>query len=338
MFTQCPQCGSYFRIRSEHLDAAGGQVRCSLCTNTFDALERLHTRVPGQTEDPDAVAEPEEIEPTETAEEPVGDLFETHQPSNPPLEEAPSPTFEKEDPAAAETKSEALDDAAREPLRGDFVPAPESAENAAPLFPHSRETVAAAETSPDELGADKPLSDWDETEPSGPDGIRWPWVVGCLVLLLLLGGQMLHFDREHWMQRDDIGPWLQSLYTQLGQAPTEQRDLDQLEISRSNVTAQPGRPGELQVTGLVSNTADFEQPVPAVFLRLEDRWGDTVGSGFFEPEDWVSGRPAPERFDPGQRLAMRLELADPEDRAAGFHLELCWPDEEAYRCRAPLTP
>ncbi len=41
MLTQCPNCLTLFRVGPEHLRAADGQVRCSLCHQVFNALESL---------------------------------------------------------------------------------------------------------------------------------------------------------------------------------------------------------------------------------------------------------------------------------------------------------
>ncbi|MGH8186818.1 MAG: DUF3426 domain-containing protein [Steroidobacteraceae bacterium] len=41
MLTQCPNCQTTFRVTSEILRVADGQVRCGRCQTQFDALERL---------------------------------------------------------------------------------------------------------------------------------------------------------------------------------------------------------------------------------------------------------------------------------------------------------
>ena len=41
MLTQCPNCQTTFRVTSEILRVAEGQVRCGRCQTQFDALERL---------------------------------------------------------------------------------------------------------------------------------------------------------------------------------------------------------------------------------------------------------------------------------------------------------
>lgn len=52
MYTQCPQCLTYFQVTPEHLKVAQGNVRCGQCRNVFSALGNL-TELP-----PEAVSHP----------------------------------------------------------------------------------------------------------------------------------------------------------------------------------------------------------------------------------------------------------------------------------------
>jgi predicted Zn finger-like uncharacterized protein len=41
VYTQCPDCATVFRVTAEALRAAQGDVRCGICSTTFNALENL---------------------------------------------------------------------------------------------------------------------------------------------------------------------------------------------------------------------------------------------------------------------------------------------------------
>ncbi len=41
MYTQCPDCATVFRVTADALRAAQGNVRCGVCSTTFNALENL---------------------------------------------------------------------------------------------------------------------------------------------------------------------------------------------------------------------------------------------------------------------------------------------------------
>ncbi|MEA5446058.1 zinc-ribbon and DUF3426 domain-containing protein [Gammaproteobacteria bacterium AB-CW1] len=278
MFTQCPQCGSYFRVRTDHLRAAEGEVRCSLCTTTFNALSRLQHDLPdGETE---ATEKPAQATAPETQ-----DLFES---SGNDLE----------------TDTPARDDA------GDI---------------EDKQEPAVEET----------LPDWMAPEESSPQAPGRPllWTFGCVTLLLLLGMQMIHLERDYWSEHGILGDPVSAAYEAIGQPVTVPRDLAALEIHRADIAGSSDRPGVLRLTAVVENTSDEAQPLPAIYVRLEDHWGMSRGQGFFQPEQWVHGTEVEDTIAAGARLALRLELLDPGDDAVGFHLEACWEEDGAYLCR-----
>lgn len=58
MYTQCPECGTAFRVTAEVLKVAAGKVRCGGCANAFNALEYLSEEMPEQ-KTPAAEVEPQ---------------------------------------------------------------------------------------------------------------------------------------------------------------------------------------------------------------------------------------------------------------------------------------
>ena len=64
MFTQCPECGTVFRVTATVLRAAQGQVRCGVCDANFDALRFLTDAVDGEVPAQDPAAEPPRSPPS----------------------------------------------------------------------------------------------------------------------------------------------------------------------------------------------------------------------------------------------------------------------------------
>ncbi len=58
MFTQCPQCQTVYRVNSETLRQAGGQVQCGQCSLRFNALARLSETMPGPNAPPKPTSAP----------------------------------------------------------------------------------------------------------------------------------------------------------------------------------------------------------------------------------------------------------------------------------------
>ena len=49
MYTQCPDCGTSFRVTAVVLKQAAGKVRCGGCGNAFNALAHLSEDKPDRT-------------------------------------------------------------------------------------------------------------------------------------------------------------------------------------------------------------------------------------------------------------------------------------------------
>ena len=58
MYTQCPECGSAFRVTAEVLKQAAGRVRCGGCGSAFNALDYLAEHTPVAPAPPPAKDEP----------------------------------------------------------------------------------------------------------------------------------------------------------------------------------------------------------------------------------------------------------------------------------------
>ena len=56
MYTQCPDCATVFRVTAEALRAAQGDVRCGVCSTTFNALENLSEQAFKATTAPEVAA------------------------------------------------------------------------------------------------------------------------------------------------------------------------------------------------------------------------------------------------------------------------------------------
>jgi len=74
--TQCPHCKATFKVQDQHLNAAGGKVRCGSCLEVFNALENLidasvktSTPSPVTETHPAAQAAPSQPRPTEQPED-----------------------------------------------------------------------------------------------------------------------------------------------------------------------------------------------------------------------------------------------------------------------------
>ena len=96
MYTQCPDCTTVFRVSADALRAAQGDVRCGVCSTTFNALENLSEEPFRPTGDgwgtgaPEDTITVEEMPGTEVIE--LSTTDETLAANEPPAGEAPAAT------------------------------------------------------------------------------------------------------------------------------------------------------------------------------------------------------------------------------------------------------
>lgn len=163
----------------------------------------------------------------------------------------------------------------------------------------------------------------------------WLWALGSLLLTLLLAGQAVHAWRVELARTEPVGAWLQTVYDWLQIDIPTPRDLTRLTVRQADIASHPTLPGVLQLNAALVNRADFAQDWPVIKLRLEDRWGDTVGLRYFHPDDYL--QPPPETLLPArEETVVTLDLVDPGPDAVGFLMDTCFPRNQGYICHNAL--
>lgn len=152
-----------------------------------------------------------------------------------------------------------------------------------------------------------------------PGERRWPWVLICTVLLVLLGAQLAWAKRDALIAEPTIGRWLQSSCASLGCRLPLVRDVARLRLLARDVQAHPSVPGALMISASVHNDAPFAQPYPVVTLTLSDADGKRVAMRRLRPHEYL-GDDAVERagLPPGTSTALLFEVRDPGNAAVAF--------------------
>jgi len=176
--TQCPHCGTRFRVASDQLKLRGGIVRCGACQEIFDGsatlvdLDALPAKAPvpetpapaAETPAPETPAEPEAPADVAPAAEPVPD------PAVEPVPETvPEPVPEPVTESLTETLSEPAPvmEAAAEPAVADIAAATAPEADPAPAPLATMEDAATATPNFD----DQPVYTLDFTHTFDPFGI-----------------------------------------------------------------------------------------------------------------------------------------------------------------------
>lgn len=245
----------------------------------------------------EAASEPVELEWVSPAPEPVQQAVT---PPAPAPEPAPAPTPEPEPvlaspPPAAENDDE-FDAAARASLLVD-----ELDEAVSNLLPRKSRYAAL-----------------------------WRGAAG--LLLLTLGAQAVHQNREWLAAHTPFGGALRAIYAEFGAALTVPANLSAYQLRQWGVTGDAGARGTLRVRASILNSAARPQPYPLLRVTLTDRYGHRVGERDFSPAEYL-GKSAAAWMAPGMRTDTTIDIVDPGKDAEGFEIDVCLRGEtQAIYC------
>jgi len=338
VLTQCPSCQTTFRVTSEILRVAHGQVRCGRCHTQFDALERLLEEAPGGLVEPGRSLKPSE--PQIEVEEPATqeditlegrhiEITGTYR----TLDDADDPQIRQEVIEEWVEIDEFADDELAdedEPLATDGIEVSEQID--ADLEPEPAQLVRQVDPEFDRVPFHPALTAGPETEAAPdldlfapkPQRTALVWKLLAVPLLLGLIAQVVHHYRAELARHPQLSALTVRAYDALGLSLTPDWNLHAYEVRQWGVLSDPTNPGTLKVRASVTNRADFAQPYPLLKLVLEDRWGEQVRAREFEPAEYLDPAVAADRLlGPQQQVNATIAIVDPGPDAEGFRFDIC---------------
>jgi predicted Zn finger-like uncharacterized protein len=193
------------------------------------------------------------------------------------------------------------------------------------------DSVPAFRTSIDEPGMSPSTPPADESvfafEPTRETAQRRSsagplWIIGSLVLLLLLGGQLVWLFKENLIQHE-VGRQVVSLMCKVaGCTVPIRRDTGKIVIQSRNLSTHPDQPDVLFMQLIMANTASFEQPFPKVQLSLFNDKGMLIARRTFAPDDYLPQGERRNRMMPiSQPIQVEMQLQDPGKEVTGYTFE-----------------
>ncbi len=357
MYTLCPHCSTCFRITTEQVNAAQGNVRCGNCGAVFNALDN-------PAPDPDMVTDPlfaeEEPFSTELYRQDVDELPPFENSRHAPLPPEPSELFpeagfiplgedgneterlhfesqdeepEQEAPAPARSESIILPPAAEsgaEELHEYFVQDVEDAtiEDLEKLFlPEQEEDTSPSPAEEPEPSSATPIASRPPAKrgaiPARFSTSRPLLSVASLLLIALLLGQYIYFARDHLAQRyPGLRPLLGKMCDNLGCRLPLRRAPEKLQLTHRDVRTHPTIEDALLINATFVNRAKFRQPYPLIELKLSNINGKLIGRRTFLPREYLAGQPDIDAgIPPDTQVHLVLELSDPGKQAVNFEFD-----------------
>jgi predicted Zn finger-like uncharacterized protein len=292
VLAQCPHCRTVFAVSGDHLEAAGGRVRCGHCLKPFNANLHVVEDLPPSSEAPDAG-------------EPAPALSDTLRQVAALPEPRPAPRLEAEptpEPVASEARAGAQPQVS--PETGPASP-----------LPAARERAAV----PEVLAADA----------AAMMTARTPWYLragqgAALLVLLVLGlAQYAWFMPADLLQRfPQARPWLQQAFRSAGRELAVPRDLSRIRLMSRDVRVHQGYANVLQVNAKLVNQALTQQPYPGLRLTLFDVTGAVVAARTFGPKEYLKDSVATTKgMQPGVPLQIHLDIVSPDAAAVSYEFQ-----------------
>ncbi len=306
MLTRCPACTTTFRVTAEQIKLRAGRVRCGQCQHAFNALDTLI----------------EESIPT-PSEPPEPDTGPASAPAAMEPAVSPAPTFfasEEEPPGDASAPEE--DASTIEPTNTATEAENQAAEEAnEALVDGSEKTAATANILLDEIPA------WPGDITTNTLPRRWPWLVGGLLLLALLGIQIAIALRvELAVLYPRARPALVSLCRIAGCTVGLPAKAELISIEASDLHPDPAQPSRLVVSATLKNRAPFDQQFPHLELTLTDVADKAIARKVLTPTDYLPREtPRAKGMGPNADIAVNLIIDIGQLAANGYRLYLFYP-------------
>jgi hypothetical protein len=157
--------------------------------------------------------------------------------------------------------------------------------------------------------------------------IGWPWLLGCLVALLLLGAQLLlHYRTEIIAGRPDTRPVFVAACELFGCRITLPHRIDLIGIDSSDLTPDEKRPGNLHLTATLRNRAQYEQAWPQLEITLTDAQERPLLRRALAPAEYLPADLASaDGFPARSEQAVQLTLTAAGIPAVGYRLYVFHP-------------
>lgn len=160
---------------------------------------------------------------------------------------------------------------------------------------------------------------YEETPPSR---FKRYWAMGCLILLLPLGGQVIWQSRDSLIHHDIGRQLLQSVCRIAGCDVPIRRATDKILISERTLTTHPDKENVLSLQLEMVNTAAFQQPYPKLQLSLYNDIGKLIARRTFSPNEYKASQHQSQEMMPKlQALHAQLDLVDPGSDVTGFKFD-----------------
>lgn len=220
------------------------------------------------------------------------------------------------------------------PLPADFAadwPADDLPANAPPEDPATAQALAE----------DRPFV-WTPPVPEAPAPRRRHglYAAGSAVLAVALMIQVIHQRRDELATNPAFTAILQRAYGQLRLPLWPAWNLGAYEVRNYEAVADRSSRGALDILARIAVVGTESVGLPLVRVTLSDRFGQSLGSRVFGPDEYLGDNQRPrEPLSPGTLIPVAISLNDPGSDAQGFDVDVCLMNQRSgLTCQSEREP
>jgi predicted Zn finger-like uncharacterized protein len=160
-----------------------------------------------------------------------------------------------------------------------------------------------------------------------PKPLRWPWLVGSLLLLLTLSAQAVYFYRIEIAARlPGLKPVLASYCGLLQCTIPLPKKADLMSIESSDLESDPQQSNVITLSALLHNRAGYTQAYPSLELSLTDLEDKIVARRTFMPAEYLkAGEDEKLGVAANREMSIKLRMETADLKPAGYKLFLFYP-------------
>ncbi len=304
MQATCPQCQTVFKVSDENIKIADGFVRCGICKEVFNALEKNWQ---GAKKEPLSKTK---IEPVIKAKSASASSNSTQaEASKPAVATAATPAAKQETSAEKTPAASASTSKAATPVtkKNDDASASTKPVDSSNLFDGVQSKLIPDEYRIPELHNTYSL--WKEIS----------WSTAILVLTASLFVEYTWFNRNELIRKPQLRPLITQFCVLANCDTMELRELDKIEMTSRNIYTHPNVKDALMISGSLINHAEFEQPYPSILVAFSNVRGEVIASRIFNPENYLQIKLAKLKpLAPKVSVDFNMEIQDPGKNAMTY--------------------
>ena len=170
--------------------------------------------------------------------------------------------------------------------------------------------------------------------------ISWRVTGICVALVLLLAGQLIHYNRDALATDATYGNTIQAIYGLFNAMLYPDWPLNAFEITGTEAIAGHADQNALDVHANVIVRGQHPIGLPLIRIVLRDRWANPVASRVFTPGEYLHTHDAENKLvNPGTIFPVEISVADPGAEALGYVVDICLPRRKSgLECQIAQDP